>query len=63
MSAFGQKLKRTKYLNDYSLSDIIELADDNKGKDTFGYRDEFVELVEIADELMSDDNHLMSESN
>jgi len=61
VSAFGQKLKRTKYLNNYTFENIVALADKNKGKDHFGYREEFIELVEIADGLMANDEHLMSD--
>ena len=63
VSAFGQKLKRTKYLGDYSFAQIADLADDNAGKDKFGYRSEFVGLVEMADALMQgDSDHLLSDS-
>ena len=63
VSAFGQKLKRSKYLGDYSFAQIANLADDNSGKDTHGYRSELVGLVEIADALMQGDSqHLSSES-
>ena len=63
VSAFGQKLKRTKYLGDYSFTQIADLADDNAGKDKYGYRSEFVSLVEMADALIQGDNsHLLSDS-
>jgi len=62
VSAFGQKLKRTKYLGEYSFAQIADLADENSGKDTYGYRSELVSLVEIADSLMHGDaQHLSSE--
>ncbi len=64
VSAFGQKLKRTKYLGDYSFAQIANLAHDNAGKDKYGYRSEFIGLVEMADALMQNDNiHLASEIN
>jgi len=63
VSAFAQKLKRTKYLGEYSFVQIAELAEDNAGKDEHGYREEFVGLVEIADALLQDDSgHLLSET-
>ena len=63
VSAFGQKLKRTKYLGDYSFAQIADLADDNSGKDEHGYRSEFVGLVEMADALMQGESqHLSSDS-
>ena len=63
VSAFGQKLKRTKYLGDYSFAQIADLADENAGSDEHGYRSEFIGLVEKADALMQGDSgHLLSES-
>ena len=62
VSAFGQKLKRSKYLGDYSFTDISHLAEDNSEMDKHGYRKEFVKLVDIASGLSGEESgHLLSE--
>ena len=62
VSAFGQKLKRSKYLGDYSFTDISHLAAENSEMDKHGYRKEFVKLVDIASGLSGEEpGHLVSE--
>ncbi|MDH5219028.1 MAG: DUF3520 domain-containing protein, partial [Gammaproteobacteria bacterium] len=51
VSAFGQKLRGGKYLGEYAFKDIALMARENRGEDTFGYRSEFVQLVELAASL------------
>jgi Ca-activated chloride channel family protein len=48
VAAFGQILKGGKYTGSYSYDDVIELAQGARGKDTFGYRAEFINLVRLA---------------
>ena len=48
VAAFGQILRGGRYTGDYSLDDVIALANANKGEDEFGYRAEFVNLVRLA---------------
>lgn len=48
VSAFGQKLRGGRYLNNMSYDDIITLAKSARGEDPFGYRAEFVNLVRLA---------------
>lgn len=48
VAAFGQILKGGEYVGDYSYDDIISLALSAKGKDAFGYRAEFINLVRLA---------------
>lgn len=48
VSAFAEILKGGKYMGSYSYEDIIDLAQANKGKDEFGYRTEFIQLVRKA---------------
>lgn len=48
VAAFGQKLKGSNYVADYGYDRIIKLADGARGKDSFGYRAEFVNLVRLA---------------
>jgi len=51
VAAFGQKLRGGEYLSDFSYTDIIELAQANRGKDRFGYRAEFINLVSLTKAL------------
>ncbi|MBI5695221.1 MAG: VWA domain-containing protein [Nitrospirae bacterium] len=48
VAAFGQLLKGAPFLGGYDCTDIAELARPAKGDDPFGYRAEFVNLVEAA---------------
>ena len=48
VAAFGQILRGGRYTGDYSLDDVIALANANKGEDEFGYRAEFVNLARLA---------------
>ncbi|MDO3384905.1 VWA domain-containing protein [Gilvimarinus sp. SDUM040013] len=48
VAAFAQYLSGGEYIGQYSLDDIIALAQANKGSDPFGYRTEFVQLVRAA---------------
>lgn len=51
VAAFGQKLKGVSALQDYAYGSILGLAEAAKGNDPFGYRAEFVKLVQLADGL------------
>lgn len=51
VSAFAQKLRGGKYLGEYSYRDIASLARQNRGDDKYGYRSEFLQLVELAASL------------
>ena len=53
VAAFGQQLRGADYLKDYGYNDILELARHSRGKDPFGYRGEFVKLVNLAKSLAS----------
>ncbi|MEJ2123592.1 MAG: VWA domain-containing protein [Alphaproteobacteria bacterium] len=48
VAAFGQLLRGTPYLKDYSYDDVIALAKSARGDDPFGYRAEFLNLVRLA---------------
>jgi Ca-activated chloride channel family protein len=48
VAAFGQILRGGRYTGDYSLDDVIALAQANKGADEFGYRAEFINLARLA---------------
>ena len=51
VAAFGQKLRGTRFVDGYDYSEIVDLANDARGADPFGYRTEFVGLVRLADSL------------
>ncbi|MCR4301778.1 MAG: DUF3520 domain-containing protein, partial [Sulfuricaulis sp.] len=51
VAAFGQLLRGGTYTNDFSFDDIVKLAQGTFGKDAFGYRGEFVTLVNLAKSL------------
>jgi len=48
VAGFAQLLKGSDYTGDFTYDKVIELAQANKGKDEFGYRTEFVQLVRKA---------------
>lgn len=48
VAGFGMLLRDSEYKGDFNYSDVIELAKSAKGKDSYGYRAEFIELVDLA---------------
>ncbi|MGD9476424.1 vWA domain-containing protein [Shinella sp. G-2] len=48
VAAFGQKLKGVSALQDYAYGSILGLAEATRGNDPFGYRAEFLKLVQLA---------------
>ncbi len=48
VAAFGQKLHGDEYVSDFGYDDIASLAEQSKGADKFGYRSEFINLVQTA---------------
>jgi Ca-activated chloride channel family protein len=51
IAGFGQLLQGSVYLNDWGWDQVIELAVQNRGEDTFGYRIEAVNLMRLAESL------------
>ncbi|MCX2543219.1 VWA domain-containing protein [Pseudomonas sp. COW5] len=51
VAAFSQQLKDGRYTGDFSLKDTEVLARGARGDDRFGLRNEFVQLVELAQSL------------
>lgn len=51
VASFGMLLKNSKYKNEISYAEILKIAKSSKGEDTFGYRAEFIQLVELASQL------------
>jgi Ca-activated chloride channel homolog len=53
VAAFGQQLRGGKHTGEMSYADIAKLAAESRGADTFGYRGEFLRLVNLAQSLSS----------
>ncbi|MEK7758061.1 MAG: YfbK domain-containing protein, partial [Pseudomonadota bacterium] len=51
VSAFGQLLRGGKYTGDFGYDDVARLAQGARGQDGFGYRGEFLMLVNLAKSL------------
>ena len=51
VAAFGQKLRGTAQVADFSYGEIHALASAARGRDEFGYRSEFLSLVRLAESL------------
>ena len=51
VAEFGMLLRDSKFKADSSYDSVLKRAQENIGKDTFGLRGEFLELVEIAKDL------------
>lgn len=48
VAGFAQLLRGGQFMENFSYDDVIKLAQENKGVDEFGYRNEFVQLVRKA---------------
>ncbi len=51
VAAFAQQLRGGDYLHDYDYDDMLTLARNARGEDRFGYRGEFLSLVNLAKSL------------
>ena len=51
VAAFGELLRGGRYTGDYGYGDAVALAQGARGEDPFGYRNEFVRLVRLAESL------------
>ena len=51
VAGFGQLLRGSSYLGNWSWDDAIELANANRGLDPYGYRAEAVQLMRLAQSL------------
>jgi Ca-activated chloride channel family protein len=51
VAAFGQQLRGGDYLEDFGYAEIVKLAQQSRAGDPFGYRGEFISLVNLADSL------------
>lgn len=48
VAAFGQILRGGTYTGEYDYDDVLRLAEPARGRDRFGYRTEFLNLVRLA---------------
>jgi Ca-activated chloride channel family protein len=53
VAGFGQLLRGGKYTGEFTFDDVLNLARKARGKDNFGYRGEFISLVNLANSLSS----------
>ena len=53
VAAFGELLRGGRYTGDYGYGDVAALAQGARGEDPFGYRNEFVRLVRLAESLVA----------
>jgi Ca-activated chloride channel family protein len=51
VAAFGQLLRGGTYLEHFNYDDVMNLASKARGDDKFGYRNEFIKLVQLAKSL------------
>ncbi len=51
VAAFGQMLKGGTYIKNYYYKDVLTMARHARGKDYFGYRGEFIKLVNLVKSL------------
>jgi len=51
IAGFGQILRGSDYVTEWSIADAITLATQSKGADTFGYRAEAIRLMQLAESL------------
>lgn len=48
VAAFGQLLRNDPFTGSFSYDDVLQLAEPARGRDPFGYRSEFLNLVRLA---------------
>ncbi|MEP5611345.1 MAG: von Willebrand factor type A domain-containing protein [Cyclobacteriaceae bacterium] len=48
VAGFGMLLRDSEFKGDMTYASVLEMARESKGKDAFGYRREFIELVDLA---------------
>ncbi len=52
VAGFGMQLRRSEYKGNWTLSDVIRVAQASKGEDRFELRAEFIQLAQKASQLM-----------
>jgi len=56
VAAFGQLLKGRKYTQTFNFSDVLNLARNSRGADPFGYRGEFLQMVNLASSIAGENS-------
>jgi Ca-activated chloride channel family protein len=51
VAAFGQLLRQSQHLNDFNFDNLRTIAKLARGSDSYGYRQEFLRLIDVADSL------------
>lgn len=51
VAGFGMLLRDSEYKGDLTYVDVLRMAKSAKGEDAFGYRNEFIELVDLANSM------------
>ena len=52
VAGFGMQLRRSEYKGNWTLGDVIRVAQASKGEDRFELRAEFIQLAQKASQLM-----------
>ena len=52
VAEFGMILRNSEFKENANIQDVLTLAQASRGKDTEGYRGEFIKLVNTADALI-----------
>ncbi|WP_052031487.1 VWA domain-containing protein [Novipirellula maiorica] len=52
VAGFGMQLRRSEYKGNWTLSDVIRVAEASKGEDRFELRAEFIQMAQKASQLM-----------
>ncbi len=55
VAAFGELLHGGRYTGEYGYDDVVSLAQGARGDDPYGYRNEFIRLVRIAQSVTATD--------
>ncbi|MGB5278757.1 MAG: VWA domain-containing protein [Gammaproteobacteria bacterium] len=63
VAGFGQLLRGGEHTDDFNFNDVLELARQARGKDPFGYRGEFITLVNLAKSLQTTSPHIHTSKN
>lgn len=51
VASFGMLLRNSEYKGNSTYKSVIDLAQSSKGKDTEGYRSEFIQLIKLSEQL------------
>ena len=52
MAGYGQILRGGEFTQEWTMQDVISLAQEARGTDPHGYRSEFIGLAQLAESMM-----------